>query len=47
MCPIVLAGLSRAVLAERYASDGKRVLDPLLVLEKRDSIGGYCYYFID
>jgi UDP-galactopyranose mutase len=36
---IVGAGISGAVLAERYASIGKRVL----VLEKRDHIGGNCY----
>jgi len=38
------AGLSGAVLAERYASQqGKRVL----VVEKRDHIGGNCYDYID
>lgn len=36
---IVGAGISGAVLAERYASLGKRVL----VLEKRNHIGGNCY----
>ncbi|CAN5292985.1 UDP-galactopyranose mutase [soil metagenome] len=36
------AGISGAVIAERYASLGKKVL----VLEKRDHIGGNCYdYF--
>ena len=36
---IVGAGISGATLAERYASIGKKVL----VLEKRDHIGGNCY----
>ncbi len=36
---IVGAGLSGAVLAERYAAIGKKVL----VLEKREHIGGKCY----
>lgn len=36
---IIGAGISGATLAERYASLGKRVL----VLEKRDHIGGNCY----
>jgi UDP-galactopyranose mutase len=36
---VVGAGLSGATLAERYASLGKKVL----VLEKRDHIGGNCY----
>lgn len=36
---IVGAGLSGAVLAERYAAIGKKIL----VLEKRDHIGGNCY----
>jgi UDP-galactopyranose mutase len=36
---IVGAGISGATLAERYASIGKQVL----VLEKRDHIGGNCY----
>jgi UDP-galactopyranose mutase len=39
---IVGAGISGATLAERYANKGKKVL----VLEKRDHIGGNCYdYF--
>jgi UDP-galactopyranose mutase len=38
---IVGAGISGAVLAERYASIGKKVL----VLEKRNHIGGNCYDF--
>lgn len=39
---IVGAGISGAVLAERYASIGKKVL----VIEKRDHIAGNCYdYF--
>ena len=38
------AGLSGAVLAERYATQmGKTVL----VVEKRDHIGGNCYDYID
>lgn len=36
---VVGAGLSGAVLAERYASLGKKVL----VIEKRNHIGGNCY----
>jgi len=41
---IIGAGISGAVLAERYASIGKKVL----VLEKRDHIGGNCYdYYND
>jgi UDP-galactopyranose mutase len=36
---IIGAGISGATLAERYASLGKKVL----VLEKRDHIGGNCY----
>lgn len=36
---IVGAGISGSVLAERYASIGKKVL----VIEKRDHIGGNCY----
>lgn len=36
---IVGAGISGAVLAERYAKQGKKVL----VIEKRDHIGGNCY----
>jgi UDP-galactopyranose mutase len=35
------AGISGAVLAERYANLGKKVL----VIEKRDHIGGNCYDF--
>ena len=35
------AGISGAVLAERYANMGKKVL----VIEKRDHIGGNCYDF--
>ena len=40
---IIGAGISGAVLAERYANAGKRVL----ILEKRDHIAGNCYDFID
>src|SRR5687768_10304839 len=36
---IVGAGISGAVLAERYAAHGKKVL----LIEKRDHIGGNCY----
>lgn len=39
---IVGAGLSGAVLAERYASLGKKVI----VVEKRDHIAGNCYDYI-
>lgn len=37
------AGISGATLAERYAEMGKKVL----ILEKRDHIGGNCYDYID
>ncbi len=37
------AGISGAVLAERYAAIGKKVL----VLEKRDHIGGNCFDFVN
>jgi UDP-galactopyranose mutase len=40
---IIGAGISGSVLAERYASSGKKVL----IIEKRDHIGGNCYDFID
>jgi len=40
---IVGAGISGAVLAERYASIGKKVL----VIEKRDHIAGNCYDYYD
>ncbi len=40
---IVGAGISGAVLAQCYASIGKKVL----VLEKRDHIAGNCYDYID
>lgn len=40
---IVGAGISGAVMAERYTHDGKKVL----VLERRDHIGGNCYDYID
>jgi UDP-galactopyranose mutase len=40
---IVGAGISGAVLAERYAQLGKQVL----VLEKRDHIGGNCFDFFN
>lgn len=36
---VIGAGISGSVLAERYASIGKKVL----VIEKRDHIGGNCY----
>jgi UDP-galactopyranose mutase len=36
---IVGSGLSGSVLAERFATMGKRVL----VIDKRDHIGGNCY----
>jgi UDP-galactopyranose mutase len=41
---IVGAGLSGAVIAERYASVLKK---SVLVLEKRDHIGGNCYDYVD
>lgn len=40
---IIGAGISGAVLAERYASIGKKVL----ILEKRPHIAGNCYDYID
>ncbi len=40
---IIGAGISGAVLAERYAALGKKVL----ILEKRDHIAGNCYDYID
>lgn len=40
---IIGAGISGAVLAERYAKSGKTVL----MLEKRDHIAGNCYDYID
>ncbi|WP_420460037.1 UDP-galactopyranose mutase [Neolewinella sp.] len=40
---IIGAGISGAVLAERYANAGKRVT----VLERRDHIAGNCYDYID
>ncbi len=40
---IIGAGISGAVLAERYANAGKRVT----ILEKRDHIAGNCYDYID
>src|SRR6476660_1612555 len=40
---IIGAGISGAVLAERYASVGKKVL----IIEKRDHIAGNCYDYID
>lgn len=40
---IIGAGISGAVLAERYASMGKKVM----VIEKRDHIGGNCYDYYD
>ena len=40
---IVGSGLSGAVLAERHASRGERVL----VLERRGHVGGNCYDYID
>ncbi|UJH92032.1 UDP-galactopyranose mutase [Antarcticibacterium sp. 1MA-6-2] len=40
---IIGAGISGAVLAERYAAIGKKVL----ILEKRSHIAGNCYDYID
>jgi len=40
---IIGAGISGSVLAERYANQGKNVL----ILEKRNHIGGNCYDYID
>ncbi|MBS1618204.1 MAG: UDP-galactopyranose mutase [Bacteroidetes bacterium] len=40
---VVGAGISGAVIAERFANDGKTVL----VIEKRDHIAGNCFDYID
>lgn len=40
---IIGAGISGAVLAERYASTGKKVL----IIEKRNHIAGNCYDYVD
>lgn len=40
---IIGAGISGAVLAERYAKKGKKIL----ILEKRNHIAGNCYDYID
>ncbi len=40
---IIGAGISGSVLAERYASKGKKVL----IIEKRNHIAGNCYDYID
>lgn len=40
---IIGAGISGAVLAERYANAGKKVL----IVEKRNHVAGNCYDFID
>ena len=40
---IIGAGISGSVLAERYSNIGKKVL----ILEKRDHIGGNCYDYLD
>ncbi len=40
---IIGAGISGSVLAERYSAAGKKVL----ILEKRDHIGGNCYDYRD
>jgi len=40
---VVGAGLSGSVIAERHAKRGDRVL----VIERRSSVGGNCYDFID
>jgi len=40
---IIGAGISGSVLAERYANSGKKIL----LLEKRDHIGGNCYDYLD
>lgn len=40
---IIGAGISGAVLAERYASIGKKIL----IIEKRNHIAGNCYDYID
>jgi len=43
--PVVIigAGLAGAVLAERFAGSGAKVL----VIEKRDHVGGNCYDYVD
>lgn len=40
---IIGAGISGSVLAERYANSGEKIL----LLEKRDHIGGNCYDYLD
>lgn len=40
---VVGAGISGAVIAERFASEGKKVL----ILEKRKHIAGNCYDYVD
>jgi UDP-galactopyranose mutase len=40
---IIGAGISGSVLAERYANQGKKVL----VIEKRDHVGGNCFDYVD
>lgn len=40
---IIGAGISGSVLAERYANSAKKIL----LLEKRDHIGGNCYDYLD
>mmetsp|Transcript_62957 Transcript_62957/g.153312 ORF Transcript_62957/g.153312 Transcript_62957/m.153312 type:complete len:595 (-) Transcript_62957:228-2012(-) len=42
---VVGAGLSGAVIAERYAS--QQLNSKILIVEKRDHIGGNCYDYID
>ena len=41
---IVGAGLSGSVLAERFAKDGNK---KVLIIEKRDHIGGNCFDYVD
>jgi len=41
---IVGAGLSGAVLAERFATQDKK---KILVIDKREHVGGNCYDYID
>lgn len=43
---IIGAGLTGAVIAERYARNGQNV-NSVVVFEKRDHIGGNCYDYVD
>lgn len=44
---VVGAGLSGAVIAERYASQLEQRIQRIVVIEKRNHIGGNCFDYID